>query len=64
MPETSEPLAPSAPPGAGAASWPEVDAELKTLAHLRIRDIGSAQLIDTTALANESRLLLREILSG
>jgi RNA polymerase sigma factor (TIGR02999 family) len=61
MPETSESLAPSAPPGAGAASWPEVYAELKALAHLRIRDVGSAQLIDTTALVHESWLKLSAV---
>jgi hypothetical protein len=62
MPESSEPLAPSAPPGAGAASSPEVYADLKALANLRHRDVGSTPLIDTTELANESRLLLRKVL--
>jgi RNA polymerase sigma factor (TIGR02999 family) len=40
------------------ALWPAAYAELKTLARLRIREVGSARLIDTTALVHESWLKL------
>lgn len=38
--------------------WPAAYTELKALAHLRIREVGSARLIDTTALVHESWLKL------
>ena len=38
--------------------WPEAYAELKALAHVRLRDVGSTKLIDTTALVHESWLKL------
>lgn len=38
--------------------WPAAYTELKALAHLRIRDVGSARVIDTTALVHESWLKL------
>ncbi len=40
------------------ALWPAAYDELKALAHLRIRDTGSARVIDTTALVHESWLKL------
>lgn len=40
------------------ALWPAAYAELKALAHLRIREVGPARLIDTTALVHESWLKL------
>lgn len=40
------------------ALWPAAYAELKALAHARIRDVGSTRLIDTTALVHESWLKL------
>lgn len=40
------------------ALWPAAYDELKTLARLRIREVGSARLIDTTALVHESWLKL------
>jgi RNA polymerase sigma factor (TIGR02999 family) len=40
------------------ALWPVAYDELKALAHLRIREIGSVRLIDTTALVHESWLKL------
>jgi RNA polymerase sigma factor (TIGR02999 family) len=61
MPETIETTA--APPqfAEGDAAWPAVYAELKALAHLRIRDASSARLIDTTALVHESWLKLSAV---
>lgn len=38
--------------------WPAAYAELKALAHLRIREVGHVRLIDTTALVHESWLKL------
>ena len=38
--------------------WPAAYNELKALAHLRIREVGSGKLIDTTALVHESWLKL------
>ena len=40
------------------ALWPAAYRELKALAHLRIREVGSARVIDTTALVHESWLKL------
>jgi RNA polymerase sigma factor (TIGR02999 family) len=40
------------------ALWPAAYGELKTLARLRIREVGPARLIDTTALVHESWLKL------
>src|SRR5258708_2570004 len=40
------------------ALWSAAYGELKALAHLRIREVGSARLIDTTALVHESWLKL------
>lgn len=40
------------------ALWPAAYDELKALAHLRIREVGSGRLIDTTALVHESWLKL------
>ena len=40
------------------ALWPAAYADLKALAHLRIREVGSVRLIDTTALVHESWLKL------
>jgi len=40
------------------ALWPAAYSELKALAHLRIREVNSARLIDTTALVHESWLKL------
>ena len=47
--------------GALDALWPTAYAELKALAHLRIRDIGSTRLIDTTALVHESWIKLSNV---
>ncbi|MBS0590113.1 MAG: sigma-70 family RNA polymerase sigma factor [Proteobacteria bacterium] len=43
------------------AAWPGVYAELKALAHVRIRNANSTRLIDTTALVHESWLKLSAV---
>ena len=46
---------------AAAALWRSAYTELKTLAHLRIREAGSVRLIDTTALVHESWVKLAAV---
>jgi len=46
---------------AAAALWQSAYADLKMLARLRIRDAGSARLIDTTALVHESWVKLAAV---
>jgi len=60
MPETTELTAATPPFAEDEAAWPAVYAELKTLAHLRIRD-ADPRLIDTTALVHESWLKLSAV---